>query len=99
MVIEVLNNADLNVLCIYDKHNKKETERYYVTTDFRQASEHTHKHILDGIDITDLIKENSLTTNRHSSHDSVTDLLKKIDKLPNSKIEYSPDFSFIWYIP
>lgn len=103
MIIDVreiildLNKVGINVLEIFNPLNRSETLTYYSTAEFTPAQNNIIEHSIIGIDITKLIKEDSLQINSGLSSKEHK-ILSKIESMDITKIRYSKDFSYIWYL-
>jgi hypothetical protein len=98
-VISSLNNIGINVLEIYDKHNKQETSAFYSTESFTPSQNNVAEHSIIGLDITEIVQTDSLQIQTSGNSDIHNHkIMTKIADLPTVSVKYSKDFSFIWYL-
>lgn len=97
-IIQSLLNVGINVLEVFNPICRKETLCYYAVNEFTPVQNNIYEHRIYGIDITQIIQEDSLQVNISSSIDKSNQILTKIAEMNPIVVKYSKDFSFIWYI-
>jgi len=97
-VIKALNLAKYKVLEIYDHHNRIDTLRFFAINEFISPQNHIKEIMVRGRDITTVIQENSLAVQSIGLRNRDEVLLTKIESIENEVINFSEDFTYIYYI-
>lgn len=97
-IIKVLNEAGIDVLEIFHPICKEESTKYFATQSINFPQNNTFEYTIEGFDITQIIKEDSLTVQQLDYRNRTTVILTKMQELPLKKAKYSKDFSFIWHL-
>jgi hypothetical protein len=97
-IIKSLNLAKIKVLEIYDRYNRSDTLRFFAVSSVTVPQNMVNELIVVGKDITSVITVDSLSihTMDYRNRDSV--LLTKMDQLEMQSVNFSKDFTYIYYI-
>ena len=97
-IIKSLNFAKYKILEIYDPMNRANTMRFFAINDFTAPQNHITEIIVRGRDITSVIEEDSLSIHAMDLRNRDSMLLTKIEQIENQTVNFSSNFSYIYYL-
>ena len=98
-IIQVLVNAGIQILEVYDARNRSETLEYFAVDSFIVPTASILEYQIAGVRITDVIHEDSIHTQQTTGFSREMAIQTKILALPKVRVNISKDYSFKWYLP
>ena len=98
-IIQVLVNAGVQILEMYDSNNREATLTYYAVDNFIVPTASILEYQIIGYRVTDIINEQSVHTQDMTGYSRDAAILTKIQSLPKIRENISRNFSFRFYLP
>jgi hypothetical protein len=97
-VISALNQAQVKVLEIYHPDNREDTLYYFAVNKFVTAKGMGDWHIVNGADITEIVKTDSLSVQQMNKNQRDDMIITKIMDLMKQEKYFSSGYEYVWHI-